>query len=569
MQQEWQDLKLRVSQLEVGTSALEKENKALRFLLETIIEHRQKSHGELVMMLTGLVSKLPINDVGVIVAKLVEHQNNLSHFLAGTIKGTVDAALPAPDILKTLEHTKRDLAASLKPEVEELIRLETPFECGQLESLASKPDLFFSPSFVRTNRCFVKGQLPRERIIREFGEAALIFFNDLTTDPKLNPRPKPDEIVLGFKPDFETLFQQNPTVLPEKRDALLGLFQRIQQTKAPTEKARAQKNAFTRLSFLIELLHFYENQSTEAPDVIFAQRLPVLVEQLVISGAGETLDEKLVLQAESLLAFVINPDHRLMVINNVGKGSFAGKTLKYVLRLRAEKSAAAADAVVAEFVKHLFPPQTKKAPAPEGVTAVLRLLTPDMQRLMVKAIMISDRLRKQDAAELGKAVGAQLGLTGLESLAKAEEQLPPELERQIAWAQIKAMIAQRTDPATVAAAIRERLHAKYDADEMKQSWITLMEADPISFIRVFCQLPYLANGKTDPVAQTAMATYATRLTHEKYASTYTKVVNSLKNMFHAKPDSPTLLNFIALIKWVSPDAGNKLAADVGMVTATA
>src|SRR6266478_5008230 len=113
LQQEWQELRLRIGQLEAGTNGLEKENKALRFLLETIIEHRQKSHGELVMMLAGLVSKLPINDVGVIVSKLVEHQNNLSHFLAGTINATSQADLPPPEILKTLEHAKRDLAASL------------------------------------------------------------------------------------------------------------------------------------------------------------------------------------------------------------------------------------------------------------------------------------------------------------------------------------------------------------------------------------------------------------------------------------------------------------------------
>src|SRR5262249_32803713 len=151
--------------------------KALRFLLETIIEHRQKSHGELVMMLTGLVSKLPINDVGVVVSKLVEHQNNLSQFLAGKINGSAETALPAPEILKTLEQTKRDLAAALKPEVDELIRLEAPLEHELLRSLPSNPELFFSPRFVRTTRCFVKGHLPRERIIREFGEPALIFFN--------------------------------------------------------------------------------------------------------------------------------------------------------------------------------------------------------------------------------------------------------------------------------------------------------------------------------------------------------------------------------------------------------
>ena len=41
-------------------------------------------------------------------------------------------------------------------------------------------------------------------------------------------------------------------------------------------------------------------------------------------------------------------------------------------------------------------------------------------------------------------------------------------------------------------------------------------------------------------------------------------MNSLRNMFAAKPDSPTLLNFMALAKWASPEAAGKLCADVGM-----
>jgi Txe/YoeB family toxin of Txe-Axe toxin-antitoxin module len=112
--------------------------------------------------------------------------------------------------------------------------------------------------------------------------------------------------------------------------------------------------------------------------------------------------------------------------------------------------------------------------------------------------------------------------------------------------------------------IRDRLHAKYDADDIRQSWITLTETDPMSLIRICCQLPFRADGKTDPIARTVMETYVTRLTHEKYAVTYQKVVNSLRTMFHAKPDSPTLLNFAALVKWVSPESATKLCADVGM-----
>jgi hypothetical protein len=92
----------------------------------------------------------------------------------------------------------------------------------------------------------------------------------------------------------------------------------------------------------------------------------------------------------------------------------------------------------------------------------------------------------------------------------------------------------------------------------------LIDADSISFIRIFCQIPYRANGTTDPIARAVIETYVTRLTHEKYASTYHKVVNSLKTMYAAKPDNPTLVNFTALVKWVSPESAAKLAADIGM-----
>ena len=71
IQKDWPELKLRVGQLEAEKQALEQENKSLRFLLERAIDHRQKSHNELVLILTNLVSKLPLNDLGAIVARLV------------------------------------------------------------------------------------------------------------------------------------------------------------------------------------------------------------------------------------------------------------------------------------------------------------------------------------------------------------------------------------------------------------------------------------------------------------------------------------------------------------------
>ncbi len=563
IQKGWYELKLRVEQLEADRGALEHENKTLRSLLERAIEHRQKSHNELVLILTALVTKLPLNDVGVIISKLVEHNTNVSHVLAALVKGTADADMPQPEVLKTLDHAKRDLLAAFKQALEELIKLAPPLEIELLESLGANADLFFSPRMVRANRCFIKGQVPRERILREFGEEVLLFFKDMTTDPKLNPRPKPEEIVLAFRNDFEALFQQQATLLPQKRERLQALYQQVQRSKAPSGPGPAQKSAFQRLSFALDLLHYYENQNTETPDIIFAQRLPALVEQLGVAGSQEPLDEKLLVQLETLLAFVINPDHRLMIINNIGKGGGAGKTLKYVLRLRAAR-VVDLDPVVTEFVRHLIPAPPEKPPAPPALVAVLRLLPPEGQRRVAKAIISYDRLRKADAEALGKELAAGLNLKGLEAEANPQEALSPEMERQLAWAKIKELIAQRSDAATVANVFRDRLHAKYDTDEIRQSWITLTEADPMSLIRIFCQLPFRADGKTDPIARTVMETYVTRLTHEKYAGTYNKVLTSLRNMFHAKPDSPTLLNFVALVKWADPETVNKLCADVGM-----
>jgi hypothetical protein len=563
IQKGWNELRLRVEQLEADRGALQQENKALRVLLERAIEHRQKSHSELVNILTTLVSKLPVNDIGVIISKLVEHNTNVSQVLGALTKVTDEAELPQPEILKTLDRTKRDLLAAAKEAAAELAKLDPPLERELLESLSTDPELFFSPRMVRANRCFAKGQVPRERVIREFGEEALLFFKDMTTDAKLNPRPKPQEVVLAFRNDFETLIQQEAAWLPSKRPHLEALYQQIQRSKAPTDQARAQKNAFQRLSFVIELLHYYEHQNTEAPDVIFAQRLPTLVEQLGVAGAQAPPDEKLIQQVEALSAFVINPDHWLMIVNNVGKGGGAGKTLKYVLRLRGER-VAELNQVVTEFVRHLIPPPPETPPSSQALAPVLRLLRPEVQRRVAKAIMHYDRIPKADAKALGKALGAELGLASLEEEAPAQNALSPEAERQQAWAKIKELIARRTDAAAIASVIRDRLHAKYDADEIRQSWITLTESDPMSLIRICCQLPYRADGKTDPIARTVMETYVTRMTHEKYASTYHKIINSLRTMFHAKADSPTLLTFVALVKWASPDAALRLCTDVGM-----
>lgn len=566
MQQEWEDLKSRVAQLEAERDSLEKENKSLHSLLEKVIEHRQRSHGELVLLLTSLVSKLPIGDVGVVVSKLVEHNTHVSEVCAALAKGAPDIELPRPLLLKALGQVKRDLVEKLKNAVEELIRQGTPLEPETLRSLVQDPELFFSPAMVRANRCFIKGQLPRERVLREFGEGALACFNDVTTDPRRNPRPKPEEIALAFKDGFEAGLKENTALSPDKQKELIELHRKVQQSKARTKEARAQREAFSKMSFLLELLHYYEHQNTESPELTFAQRLPTLVEQMAVPESGNRLEEPLLSQAEELLGLVLNPDYRLMVVNNIGKGGGTARTLKYVLRLRADK-VPDQNEVVPEFVRHLIPRPPQQPPPAQTLAAILRLIKPDMQKLAVRGIMNSERLSKEIAESLGKEIGKDLGFSAQEVSSKPAEVVPAEIERQMAWERIKDLLTSHTDPIAVAAAFRDRLHAKYDAAELKQSWITLTEADPISLIRVFCHLPYLQDGRTDSIARTMLESYISRLTHQKYAATYHKVMNSLRNMFKANPSSPTLVNFMSLVRWVDAEVANRLSNDIGMPVA--
>jgi hypothetical protein len=107
IQRDWMNLTLRMAQAETERAALEADNKALRALLERVIEHRQKSHGELVNLLTSLVSKLPLNDIGVIVARLVEHNQHVTEACASLVKGRLEDNVLQPALLKNLDRTKR------------------------------------------------------------------------------------------------------------------------------------------------------------------------------------------------------------------------------------------------------------------------------------------------------------------------------------------------------------------------------------------------------------------------------------------------------------------------------
>ena len=235
--------------------------------------------------------------------------------------------------------------------------------------------------------------------------------------------------------------------------------------------------------------------------------------------------------------------------------------MKFVLRLRYEK-VADLEEIVPEFVKHLIP--MKQSPAPAALLPVLRLLNPALLQHVCRGIMATDRLRKDEAEALGRAMAKELDVKGLEEGIVTGGAISPEVERQLAWDNIKELIQKRAEAGVVAAAIRDRLHARYDGDELRASWLTLTEADPISVIRIICQLPYTSDGRTDPLARAVLESFVTRLTHEKYAATYAKVLNSLKNMARANVNSPTLQNFLAMVRWVDPNAAGKMSGEVGL-----
>ena len=170
IQRDWPDLKLRLQDTEVQCRVLEQENKALRGLLEKVVEHRKKSHSELVTLVTTLATKMPINDVGMIVTRLMEHGASVNEVCSAIISGRNEENFLQPAILRALDKAKNELTAAIKPLVEELIRLEAPLDPGQLRALIDQPEAFFTPAGRRANRAYVKGQVPQEQIVRDFGE---------------------------------------------------------------------------------------------------------------------------------------------------------------------------------------------------------------------------------------------------------------------------------------------------------------------------------------------------------------------------------------------------------------
>ena len=74
-------------------------------------------------------------------------------------------------------------------------------------------------------------------------------------------------------------------------------------------------------------------------------------------------------------------------------------------------------------------------------------------------------------------------------------------------------------------------------------------------------MPYLPDGQTDLTVRPVLESYIQRLLHEKYAATHAKILITLRNMFRARANGPALVNFIALVKWIDPEAAARIAGN--------
>ena len=212
-----------------------------------------------------------------------------------------------------------------------------------------------------------------------------------------------------------------------------------------------------------------------------------------------------------------------------------------------------------DFLKHLLS-QDKTLHA-RTFSVPLKLLNKDGQKAVLRCLVNSGRVRREEAEPIAKTAMKELGLD--------ETEVFPKIEGSTGvsgggWDNVKLLIASRAAPNDITVAIRNRLHQKYDSDEVKQGWLVLAESDPMTLVRVFSLLPYLPDGQTDPIARPVLESFSNRLTHEKYTPTYNKVIGALKNMFKVKADSPALVNFVSIVKWVDPVSAEKIARDIGM-----
>jgi len=152
------------------------------------------------------------------------------------------------------------------------------------------------------------------------------------------------------------------------------------------------------VSLLLELLHYYENQNTEAPDAVFASGCRPH-RAVGAQRPQDKLDERLITQAEGLLAYVITPEHRQWWLTTWAKPAEPRRAS--IRHASARGKVLASDPDTSFAISSNTSSRPESAPA-RSLVPVLSLIPADMQLLVIVGIMDCDRIRKPEAEALAK-----------------------------------------------------------------------------------------------------------------------------------------------------------------------
>jgi len=213
--------------------------------------------------------------------------------------------MPQPTVLKNRTNQTRFSLPPSSLAVEELIRLETPLEKRDLQSLVEQPDAFFFRRESSAPTMLRQRANPPRRVGAGIWRQALVFFNDMSTDAKAEPNPSRGDRLI-FKMISRRCSNKIPRSCPITR-ATDGVVSACQQSKAqpsmPARKSSRSPDSPSSSNCSIS----YQNQSTEAPTCCLRNGCPRWSSNWFLGSGQDTLDEKLIGEAERAAGFCREP----------------------------------------------------------------------------------------------------------------------------------------------------------------------------------------------------------------------------------------------------------------------
>ncbi len=251
IQKAWRELTLKVGQLDAELTAAQQDNKVLRSLMERMIEHRQRSHSELITH-----SHRP--------RRQIAPQRPRRHRLAagraqragrrgfrqpcqGENRGRSAAARHPEGAGENQARPRHRLEGPPPGNWRGSTRHSRPASSSRSSSSRTP---FSRPPSSAPPAVTSRATSPRERVVKEFGEEALVFFKDLTTDVEIQSAPQAGRNRAGLQKRFrgaaEKQFRHQPRQTP-------GAFRPLPEN--PEKPGRHRRGARAEKCLFAPLLH--------------------------------------------------------------------------------------------------------------------------------------------------------------------------------------------------------------------------------------------------------------------------------------------------------------------------